>query len=90
VACAGAIISGASIVRSLVSSDVYIDEKTIVEDSILLPASHIGKNCKLNKVIVGEGCVIPDGSVIGYDREEDQKHYTVSETGIVLVTSEML
>lgn len=90
VACAGAIISGASIIRTLVSSDVYIDEKTVVEDSILLPASHIGKHCKLKKVIVGEGCVIPDGSVIGYDREEDEKHYTVSETGIVLVTSEML
>jgi glucose-1-phosphate adenylyltransferase len=40
-------------------------------------------------VIVAEGCVVPDGTVIGYDLEEDQKRYTVTESGVVLVCSEM-
>jgi glucose-1-phosphate adenylyltransferase len=28
---------------------------------------------------------IPEGSVIGYDHEEDKKHYHVTESGIVVI-----
>ena len=34
--------------------------------------------------------MIEDGTVIGEDLEEDRKRYHVTETGIVLVTPEML
>ena len=33
------------------------------------------------------GVHIPDGAEIGYDLEQDRKQYTVSESGIVVVTN---
>ncbi|MGF1751132.1 MULTISPECIES: glucose-1-phosphate adenylyltransferase [Vibrio] len=90
VLCAGAIISGAQIKHSLISSDVRVEDRAEVTDSILLPNATVGMDCKLQKVIVGEGCQIPDGMIIGFDAEQDKARFTVSENGIVLVTNEMI
>lgn len=89
VLAAGAIVSGAAIEHSLVSVDVIVHSYAEVKDSILLPNSDIGRHCRLNKVIVGEGCKIPEGTVIGENLEEDKQKYTVSENGVILVTAEM-
>lgn len=89
VVCAGVIISGAQVTRSLISYDVRIEDFSEVKDCILLPGAQIGQNCKLNKVIVGENCVVPDGVTIGFDIEQDKHKYTVTEEGVVLVTNEM-
>ncbi|MEL7387876.1 MAG: glucose-1-phosphate adenylyltransferase, partial [Pseudomonadota bacterium] len=36
-------------------------------------------------------CVIPEGTTIGYDHEQDRaRGFRVSEKGVVLVTREML
>ncbi|MEZ5448594.1 MAG: hypothetical protein R3E89_06175 [Thiolinea sp.] len=50
----------------------------------------IGRNCRLTKVIIDKGCIIPDGTVIGEDLEEDAKRFYVSPEGVVLVTPQML
>jgi glucose-1-phosphate adenylyltransferase len=89
VLCAGAIISGGQVIHSLISSDVRVEDFSEVKDSIILPSAVIGKNCKLNKVIVGENCHIPDGTIIGYDLEQDKLRYTVSEQNVILVTQDM-
>jgi glucose-1-phosphate adenylyltransferase len=86
---AGVIVSGASVERSLVSSDVRLHSYSTVKDSILLPNADVARNCRLTKVIVGEGCKIPAGTVIGEDLEADKEKYTVSPNGVVLVTSDM-
>jgi glucose-1-phosphate adenylyltransferase len=89
VLCAGAIISGGQVEHSLVSSDVRVEDFAEVKDSILLPRAVVGASCKLKKVIVAEGCVVPDGTIIGFDAEEDKNRYTVTKSGVVLVCSEM-
>ncbi len=89
VVCAGAIISGAHVTHTLVSYDVRIDDFSEVTDCILLPNSSIGQNCKLNRVIVGDNCHIPNGIEIGIDLELDKQRFTVTEGGIVLVTEDM-
>jgi glucose-1-phosphate adenylyltransferase len=89
VLCAGAIISGGQVEHSLVSSDVRVEDFAEVKDSILLPRAVVGASCKLKKVIVAEGCVVPDGTIIGFDAEEDKNRYTVTRSGVVLVCSEM-
>lgn len=86
---AGTIISGAAIEHSLISANTVVHSYSSVKDSILLPNANVGRNCRLTKVIVGEGCDIPPGTVIGENLEEDKQKYTVSDTGVVLVTSEM-
>ncbi|MCY9872602.1 glucose-1-phosphate adenylyltransferase [Vibrio barjaei] len=89
VVCAGAIISGAQVTHTLVSSDVRIDDFTEITDSILLPSASVGQNCKLKKVIVGENCHIPHSMEIGFNLELDKQRFTVTDEGIILVTQDM-
>lgn len=90
VLCGGVIISGSIVNNSLLSTDVRVEENSRIEHSVLLPGASTGKHCKLKRVIVGEKCHIPDGTVIGEDAVADQQRFTVSESGVVLVTQSML
>ena len=89
VVCPGAVISGAEINRSLLSCDVRIEEHSVVSDTVLLPGAVVGKACRINNAIIGEDCSIPDSTLIGQDPETDRQRFTVSEGGVVLVTSSM-
>lgn len=86
----GCIISGSTVRHSVLFSNVEIHSFSLVEDSVLLPDVNVGRNCRLKKVVVDKGCVIPEGTVIGEDLEQDAKRYHVSPNGVVLVTPEML
>lgn len=86
----GCIISGASVHRSVLFSDVYVNCYSQIEDSVILPKVIIGENVVLKRAIVDRGCDIPNGFKAGLDPEEDRKRFYVSEKGIVLITPEML
>jgi len=86
----GCIISGATVRRSLLFSNVVVESWSYIEDSVVLPDVSIGKNCRIKKAIIDKNCIIPDGMVIGENREEDEKRFYVSEGGVVLVIPEML
>lgn len=86
----GCIVSGSEVKHSLLFSNVRIDSYSFVEDSVILPGVHIGRNCKISKVVIDKGCHIPDGMVIGDDPEEDARRFHVSPKGVILVTPEML
>ncbi len=86
----GCIVSGASIRRSVLFSDVRVAEHSLVQDSIVLPNVQIGRNVTLKRAIVDRRAVVPDGLVVGVDREHDRRRFTVSENGVVLITPEML
>jgi glucose-1-phosphate adenylyltransferase len=84
------IISGAAVRRSLLFSGVRVEERSTVEDSVILPKVHIGRNAVIRRAIVDKRCRIPDGMRIGVNREEDARRFHVTEKGITLVTPEML
>jgi glucose-1-phosphate adenylyltransferase len=86
----GCIISGAVLRRSLLFSNVRVDANSYLTEAVILPDVHIGKGCRLHKVVVDKGAVIPDGTVIGLDHAADSKRFYVSPGGVVLVTPEML
>jgi glucose-1-phosphate adenylyltransferase len=86
----GCIISGSKISHSVLFSNVEVDSFSEVKDAVVLPHVKIGKNCRLNKVILEKGCEVPDGTVIGEDLEADAQRFHVSPKGVVLVTPEML
>jgi glucose-1-phosphate adenylyltransferase len=44
----------------------------------------------LRKVVIDEGCQLPQGMTIGYDAAEDARRFHRSAQGVVLVTSAML
>ncbi|MCK9380059.1 MAG: glucose-1-phosphate adenylyltransferase [Sulfuritalea sp.] len=86
----GDIISGAIVRKSLLFSRVYVHSYGEIEDSVILPDVHIGRNAKLRRVVMDKHCRIPEGMTIGYDIEADRERFHVSEGGITLVTPEML
>ncbi len=80
----GCIISGAYVKESLLSSDVRIEDGSVIESSVLLPSVTIGRRCKITRCILDENCVIPDGTQIGQDQAADQKRFFVTKRGVVL------
>jgi glucose-1-phosphate adenylyltransferase len=86
----GCIISGAYVTKSLLSSDVRIEDSSIIDSSVLLPGVTIGRRCKLVRCILDENCVVPDGLQIGCDAAADHKNFFVTKRGVVLVTADML
>lgn len=86
----GCIISGATVRRSMLFSGVHVHSFATIEDSMVLPNVEVGRNCVLKKCIVDKNSVIPEGMVIGVNPVEDRKRFRVTESGITLVTKEML
>ncbi len=86
----GCVISGSRVKRSLLSNNVHLHSYSSIEDSVILPDVEVKRACRLKKVIIDKGCVIPEGTVIGEDKELDKLHFHVSPNGITLVSQEML
>jgi len=86
----GCIISGSSVRRSVLFSDVRVHSYSNIEDSVILPNVSIGRHVTLKRVVIDKGSIIPEGMQIGVNPEEDRKRFHVSEKGITLVTADML
>jgi glucose-1-phosphate adenylyltransferase len=78
-------VSGARIIRSVLSHGVLVGNDSVVEDSVLLDKCSIGKGVRMKKVIVDHEVIIPDGTTIGLDHEEDKSRFTISDGGVVVV-----
>jgi len=86
----GCVISGATVRRSLLFTNVHVDSGSIVEDSAILPNTRIGRNVRLSRVIVDKQCVLADGMSVGFDHDEDRRRFNVTDSGVTLVTPDML
>jgi glucose-1-phosphate adenylyltransferase len=84
--CAGCITSGSTVLRSIIGPLSKINSYSHIEDSILFENVNVGRHAKIRKAIIDKNVVIPDGTIIGYDHEDDlRRGYTVTESGIVVV-----
>jgi glucose-1-phosphate adenylyltransferase len=82
----GCIVSGGRVERSILSPNVRINSYSMVTDSILFEDVVVGRHSKLHRTIVDKGVRIPEGMQIGYFPEEDKKRFTVTESGIVVIS----
>jgi glucose-1-phosphate adenylyltransferase len=85
----GCIVSG-SVFRSVLFSQVRVHSFSNVQWSVLLPGVTVGRGARLNRVVVDRGCQIPDGIVIGEDPVEDARRFIRTDSGITLVTRDMM
>jgi glucose-1-phosphate adenylyltransferase len=83
--CNGAIVSGGRVERSILSPEVRVNSYSSVKDSVLMDGVEVGRHSRLRRVIVDKRVIIPPGTVIGEDPEEDRKRFWVDESGIVVI-----
>jgi glucose-1-phosphate adenylyltransferase len=86
----GCIISGAHVNQSLLFSNVRADERTYIERSVVFPDVRIESGCTIKRAIVDSGGIVPAGTQIGVNPEEDARRFYISENGVALVTRDML
>ena len=87
----GCVISGADVHKSLLFSDVRLEERASLRESVVLPDVRVASGCDINRAILDRGCNIPPGTVIGRDHDADRKRgFRVTPGGVVLVTPDML
>ena len=53
-----------------------------------MPGVRIGRHARVRRAIIDRDVLIPRGALIGYDAEEDRRRHTVTESGIVVVTTD--
>ncbi len=83
----GCIISGGKVEKSILAPDVRVDQHADVKESVIMENVQIGEGARIRHTIIDKGVIIPPGTVIGYDSEVDRSRYTVTEDGIVVVTT---
>jgi len=81
----GVIISGGSVHNSILSSNVRIDDSATISNSILFNNVEVGEGCQLKNCIIDKYVKIPAGTEIGINPVDDEKRFTISEQGIVVV-----
>ena len=86
----GCIVSGAHVASSVFFSSVRVHSFCNIDQAVVLPNVTIERNCRLRKVVLDRGCVVPDGLVVGEDAVADAARFERTEGGVVLITREML
>lgn len=85
------VISGSSVLDSLIFSRTRVHSYSTVESSVVLPDVDIGEHCKIRNAIIDRGSRVPEGTEIGIDIEADRERgFRISEAGKTLVTPDML
>jgi glucose-1-phosphate adenylyltransferase len=85
----GCIVSGA-VFRSILFSQVRVHSHASVNWSVLLPGVEVGRHARVSRAVIDRDCRIPDGMVIGEDAAADAARFYRTDSGISLVTRDML
>jgi glucose-1-phosphate adenylyltransferase len=83
---AGCIVSGAVVRNSVLSQDVRVNSYSELDSSIVFSHVNIGRHCRIKRAIIDRDVHLPEGTVIGYDQNEDKRHYFVTPSGLTIVT----
>ncbi len=86
----GCVVSGATVRRSVLSTDVAVEPGAVVEESVLLPNSVVGRGCRLRRVILDEGCRVPAGLAVGGSLQHDTLPLPRTPAGVTLLTADAL
>ena len=86
----GCIVSGASIKRTMLFTNVRVNSFSSLEEAVVLPDVVIGRNASLKKVVIDSRVVIPEGLIVGEDPELDAKRFRRTSSGVCLITRPMI
>ena len=79
------LIKRATIRNSILGRSVWVNEGAVIEDSIIMDHTTVGKGARLRRAIVDRFNIIPADSEIGVDPVIDRRRHYVDPSGIVVV-----
>lgn len=84
--CAGSIVSGGRVQRSILSANVRVNSWAEVDESILFEGVNVARHARIRRAIIDKGVEIPAGMEIGFDPDVDRaRGFTVTESGVVVI-----
>ena len=83
--CAGVIVSGARVRRSILSPNVRVHSHAEVDDAVLLHGVEVGRNAVVRNAILDKNVHVAEGARIGVDPDLDRERFVVSEGGVVVI-----
>jgi glucose-1-phosphate adenylyltransferase len=84
----GCIVSGSSIYGSVLCPNVRVHSFCHIEQSILMPGVRVGRHARMRRAIIDRDVLIPRGALIGYNEAEDRRRHTVTDSGVIVVTTD--
>jgi glucose-1-phosphate adenylyltransferase len=84
----GCIVSGSSIYGSVLCPNVRVHSFCHIEQCILMPGVRVGRHAKIRRAIIDRDVLIPRGALIGYNADDDRQRHAVTDSGIVVVTTD--
>jgi len=79
------LVKRATIRNSILGRSVWVNEGAVIEDSIVMDHTTVGKGARLRRVIVDRFNIIPADSEIGVDPAMDRRRHFVDPSGLVVV-----
>lgn len=86
----GCIVSGSTLEECLLFTGVKTHSFASLKGVVAMPHAVFNRNTKLTNVVVDRGVVIPEGLVVGEDPELDAKRFRRTDSGICLITENMI
>jgi glucose-1-phosphate adenylyltransferase len=83
--CAGVVISGATVRRSVLSPGAHLHSYAEVEDSVLMQGVDVGQRAVVRRAIVDKNVRIAPEAEIGVDPVADRERFTISAGGVVVI-----
>ena len=83
--CAGAVVAGGLVRRSILSPGVRVEAGAVVEDAVLLHDVRVGPGAVVRRAIVDKNVVVPEGGRIGVDPDLDRARFAISPGGIAVI-----
>jgi glucose-1-phosphate adenylyltransferase len=83
--CAGVIVSGGTVRRSILSPGVRVHSHAEIERSVLMHGVDVARHAVVRNAILDKNVRIGEGVQIGVDLDRDRERFVVSEGGVVVI-----
>jgi glucose-1-phosphate adenylyltransferase len=81
----GVVVSGGSVVHSVLSPDVRVGSRALVEGSVLLHNVRVGEGAVVRNAIIDKNVVVPPGAEVGVDQVADEKRGFLVQDGLTVL-----